>query len=597
VQPRLIASILFASLAIAGCHGNSTEDDDFCCVTDDGGFDEPFGGPQPSFGTTVTQAVPPPPISGGTLTVLASGTTAVAADPDRDRIYVVDLTAQKKIADVLLQAGDEPGRVLEDGKGRVHVVLRRGGAIVTLDPTTWTVTARRAVCAAPRGVAWDSNGDQLYVACAGGEFITMPAAGGAITNTAQLDRDLRDVVVTSTGIYVSRFRSAELLTVDSTGTILARATPTAFGFDPDGAWRLSPATDGSLFMLHQRGSQQQIDTIIHGGYGGSDPCNSPIVQSTITHWQPGTQPDIGPTIAGAVVPVDFALAHQSTAIAVISAGNAKTPGLPTVLLAHTDGTDGSCTDGGSLLVADGKSEPTAVAYTPSDVLIVQSREPAELILPATSVTIPLSVDSRADTGHAVFHSNAGASIACASCHMEGGDDGRVWSFVDSGQRRTQSLRGGIVGTEPFHWDGDQANFSMLMQTVFVGRMSGPTLGDDQLNAMEGWVNHIPLIPKTIADPDAVTRGSALFNDPTVGCAGCHNGTHFTNNVTINVGTGAAFQVPALQGVVERAPYLHDGRAPTLTDRFTSLGGGDHHGNTSQLTSAQIADLVAYLGSI
>src|SRR5690348_11882167 len=33
----------------------------------------------------------PPPISGGTLVVLKDGRTAVAADPDRDRVWIVDL--------------------------------------------------------------------------------------------------------------------------------------------------------------------------------------------------------------------------------------------------------------------------------------------------------------------------------------------------------------------------------------------------------------------------------------------------------------------------------------------------------------------------
>ena len=38
-------------------------------------------------------------------------------------------------------------------------------------------------------------------------------------------------------------------------------------------------------------------------------------------------------------------------------------------------------------------------------------------------------------------------------------------------------------------------------------------------------------------------------------------------------------------------------APTLTDRFGPCGGGDQHGHTSQLTAAQISDLVAYLSTL
>src|SRR5947208_843461 len=44
----------------------------------------------PQLGTTYSQPAAPPAVSGGTLLVLADGKTAVAADPDRDAIYVVD---------------------------------------------------------------------------------------------------------------------------------------------------------------------------------------------------------------------------------------------------------------------------------------------------------------------------------------------------------------------------------------------------------------------------------------------------------------------------------------------------------------------------
>src|SRR5882672_844479 len=43
------------------------------------------------------------PISGGTLRVLADGHTAVAADADRDLVYVVDLVAGKVTSTIALQ--------------------------------------------------------------------------------------------------------------------------------------------------------------------------------------------------------------------------------------------------------------------------------------------------------------------------------------------------------------------------------------------------------------------------------------------------------------------------------------------------------------
>lgn len=40
-------------------------------------------------------------------------------------------------------------------------------------------------------------------------------------------------------------------------------------------------------------------------------------------------------------------------------------------------------------------------------------------------------------------------------------------------RRTQALSIGLEGTEPFHWGGDMADMSHLVQIIRDGRMNGP----------------------------------------------------------------------------------------------------------------------------
>src|SRR4029079_8317246 len=144
--------------------------------------------------------------------------------------------------------------------------------------------------------------------------------------------------------------------------------------------------------------------------------------------------------------------------------------------------------------------------------------------------------SRADTGHQVFHANAGGGIACASCHAEGDDDGRVRNFACSGARRTQSLHTGLRGTEPFHWSGDEANIDVLMKDVFVGRMSGPALDATQTNLLLNWIAAQPRpLRRAPDDPAAVARGRALFNDTeSVGCVSCHAGERFSNNQSFDV---------------------------------------------------------------
>ena len=56
-------------------------------------------------------------------------------------------------------------------------------------------------------------------------------------------------------------------------------------------------------------------------------------------------------------------------------------------------------------------------------------------------------------------------------------------------------------------------------------------------------------------------------------------------------------VPSLIGLAWRAPYMHQGCAATLADRFGTCGGGDAHGKTSQLSAEQRADLIAFLETL
>jgi Cytochrome c len=655
----------------------------------------------PQVGATHSATVAPPAISGGTLRILADGNTAVASDPDRDRVYVVDLAQRKVTATVQLQASDEPGRVAADAAGRVHVALRHGGALVTIEPSTGAILSRRAVCAAPRGVAYEPATDLVHVACADGQLVSFPAAGGAATRRLQLVNDLRDVVVVGADLQVTRFKSAQLLTVKPDGTVMQPLTLPGFrsqsvhNDDPYTAavaWRAVEMPAGGVAILHQRGLDETV-TPTAGGYGGANVCDA-IVQTAITTVAPGADPQTGPALSGMVVAVDMALSADGSRVAVISAGNATnsetpggTPRLPRVFVTDmasaTDSVVGCMNDGqhapclpvgggfgggietgaagtfgadvtgaagatdegtgsaGSDLpvnptapapdlggmvapdagtpitgvsttcgtIDDGTSsdptipqvvgQPIAVAFAADGRVVVQVREPAALDVPG-GAPITLATESRSDTGHDLFHANAGGMIACASCHAEGNEDGRVWTFACEGARRTQSLQVGLKGTEPFHWGGDEKTFPQLINDVFVGRMSGPQLQSDQVDATLNWIDAQPRLAKPApTDLAAVARGQALFNDPAhAGCVTCHNGPSLTNNQTVDVGTkGGAFQVPSLVGIGTRGPFMHNGCATTLRDRFTTACGGDKHGVTANLTTGQIDDLVAYLDTL
>jgi cytochrome c peroxidase len=253
------------------------------------------------------------------------------------------------------------------------------------------------------------------------------------------------------------------------------------------------------------------------------------------------------------------------------------------------------------------SPVTAVAFAPDGRLIAQTQDPPQLFVMAANQVpngipsvIPLPGESRVDTGHELFHRDAGGGIACASCHPEGGEDGRTWHFTDTGARRTQALHVGLRDTAPFHWNGDLKDVGALMSEVFVGRMGGVRQTPERIDALSNWLFALTPPPaiRDAADP-AAQRGQALFNSADVGCSTCHSGAKLTNNLSVSIDSATAkkFQVPSLVAVGYRAPFMHTGCASTLTARFDVSCGGDAHGNTSALNSDQIGDLVAFLETL
>jgi YD repeat-containing protein len=669
---RVMLALALASSCVPGVKGTTdvpTGGGGEVSQPDPGGPRGPSG-PPPSFGMPVSSVQKAKPVIGGTLLALPDARTAVAADPDRDHIYFADYRKQAVLADIELQPGDEPGRLVADGEGRVHVALRGSGALLTLESTGgWHVAGRRPVCTAPRGVAYDADQRQIHVACADGHLVSLPVEPDAApARVLELDRDLRDVVVDGDALLVSRFRSAEVLTIDRAGKVLRRQVPgarrtfrtvtTTNGnvsqgssqealMTPSVAWKMVPLRLGETLVLHQRGLADEVSET-PGGYSGQD-CGG-IIESTVSRVGPLGDPTAAPTLPAGTLAVDLAVSPDGTQVAIVSPGVAKASAaggfrsfgqvttLGTEFLYQQAGEcnnqgvggstgsvgfpdagpvgdtesppsgDGGVTDGGAddelpppIDFRQPRGEAVAVVYDARGHLLVQTREPASIQLVTADRTVILSHDSRADTGHDIFHSDAGGGIACASCHPEGGDDGRTWKFRNKKGvlevRRTQNLRGGVMGTAPFHWNGDLKDMSTLMDEVFVERMRGPKLGADYVTTLHNWIDTIPALPKIpVRDAAAVERGRALYG--AAGCASCHNGALLTNNTTVDVGTGRPLQVPSLRGVVWRAPFMHDGCAGNLAARFdASCGGGDKHGVTSKLTAAQIADLVAFVETL
>ena len=227
-------------------------------------------------------------------------------------------------------------------------------------------------------------------------------------------------------------------------------------------------------------------------------------------------------------------------------------------------------------------------------------------------------------------------LSCASCHIEGFEDGRVWEFADRGEglRNTTSLLGRRgTGHGPVHWSGNfdeiqdfegairggQGGIGFMRDEDFVSGTHGDPLGDPKaglsadLDAMAAYVTALDEFPKSPyrnqdgSMTEAALLGEQLFKD--LACDSCHSGEDFTDSalgVLHDVGTltpesgsrlGAellGIDTPTLLGIWQTAPYLHDGSAATLLEVLTTKNPENRHGETSGLTDTQLDRLIAYL---
>jgi len=477
------------------------------------------------------------------------------------------------------------------------------------------------VCSEPRGVAYDPATDQLHVACTSGELVSFAASGGEPTRRLRIDGDLRDVVVSGSQLIVTRFRTAEVLTVGADGAVVDRVAPpivkrpdASGGHGPGPtpssplvdavpavAWRAVALPDGRLLVAHQRQIKSQLG-MMQDGYGGG--CGGGLVESALSVVQPGSDPVAVAPFGTGALPIDIAVAASTGMIAVISAGSHLVTVASPAALALLD-RDG-CPPGSSVsnvTFEAGLGAPSSVAFASDAAILVYYPEVPALVvhapLPSAAMaTITLPGGLGYDAGRGLFHTQTVLGIACASCHPEGRDDGLVWDFAELGLRRTQSVAGHILRRAPYHWGADMVDLDQLMDNVFTNRMGGGVISRSERRSLGPWLDRVPApVAAAPLDPAAAQRGQQLFESAALACATCHAGELLTNNQRFDVGTGGTFKVPSLVGVGARPPYLHDGCAATLVDRFGPCGGGDQHGHTSALTGPQLADLIAYLESL
>lgn len=199
--------------------------------------------------------------------------------------------------------------------------------------------------------------------------------------------------------------------------------------------------------------------------------------------------------------------------------------------------------------------------------------------------------------------------SCGSCHD---DDGRVdalnWDLLNDGIGNPKDTKSLLLShqTPPVMSLGVRATAEIAVRNGIQNSLAS-SLPEDIAADIDRWLKSLKPLPSPHLVQGrlsrAAQRGEKLFNSAT-GCAGCHAPGLFTDLHSYAVGTENAydkevreFDTPTLVELWRTAPYLHDGSAATLRDVLTTRNSKDEHGRTSQLSPAQIDDLVEYLLSL
>ena len=186
---------------------------------------------------------------------------------------------------------------------------------------------------------------------------------------------------------------------------------------------------------------------------------------------------------------------------------------------------------------------------------------------------------------------ASDGLACASCHLEGAEDGLTWS-TPVGSRQTLMLSGRVANSAPYGWTRKDEDLKQYVTGTMV-RLGGVGLEDGDLKSLLAYVAAIPSPPQPIHESALLAEGEAVF--AAKGCTSCHPGGEASGAKLGLSEEDVLFDTPSLHRVGLSAPYYHDGRYPDLrallSDKSSAMG------RTAELNAREVAAVESYLRSL
>jgi len=197
-------------------------------------------------------------------------------------------------------------------------------------------------------------------------------------------------------------------------------------------------------------------------------------------------------------------------------------------------------------------------------------------------------------------------LSCATCHPDARTDAMNWDLLNDGMGNPKNVKSMLLAhqTPPAMSLGVRADAEMgvragIKYILFAVRP------EKDAQAIDAYLKSLRPVPSPWLVngelSDAAQKGKVLFE--TLSCIQCHPAPLFTDLQLHDVGTtkgqdtGKPVDTPTLIEAWRTAPYLHDGRAATMSDLLHNQGHAGILKETEHLTNPQIDDLVEYLLSL
>lgn len=592
---------------------------------------------------------------------------------DNDSVSVFDTTMGSRVAEITV--GTAPRTLARANDGRLWVVNKQSATISIVNPATLAVVQTVALPRAsqPFGLVFSPADGSAWVALeATGRVLKLDGASGATLGSVDVGDNPRHLAVTANGdqLLVSRFITRALPGEGTTSVSTAGVGGEVLVLNP-----ATLAITRTVVLAHSDRADNEVQGRGVPNYLGA----AAIAPDGRSAWVPSKQDnilrgqrrdgrslDFQNTVRAISSRIDLASGTEDTAgrvdhdnSSVASAAVFHPTGAYLFVALETSRQV-------AVMDAAGKRElfryeaglaPQGVAVAPDGLTLYANNfmsrtvsaidlrplvQQGQLGVTTTATWAAVGTDKLAATvlkGKQLFYDARDPRLArdaymsCASCHNDGGHDGRTWDLSAQGEglRNTINLRGrAAMGHGFLHWS---ANFNELQD--FEGQIRGlaggtglmtdaqfnsgtrsQPLGDakagvsadlDALAAYVASLNTFAPSPWRNADGSltaAASAGRTVFAQKN--CASCHGGTAFTVSADAaqmkNVGTLVAssgsrlggtltgLDVPTLRDVWATGPWLHDGRAATLADAVAA------HNNVS-LTPTELTNVVEYLKQI